>query len=33
MKLSIIIFYLLEFSKEETSEKAADLLKDVAIKF
>ncbi|CAM3722584.1 UvrD-helicase domain-containing protein [Flavobacterium gelidilacus] len=27
---SRIIFYLLEFSKEETSEKAADLLKDVA---
>lgn len=25
-----IIFYLLEFSKEETSDKAADLLKDVA---
>ena len=27
---SRIIFYLLEFSKEDTSEKAADLLKDIA---
>jgi ATP-dependent exoDNAse (exonuclease V) beta subunit len=27
---SRIIFYLLEFSKEETSEKASDLLKDIA---
>ncbi len=28
---SRIMFYLIEFSKEETSDKAADLLKDIAI--